>query len=83
MITSILIILFIGVAIVSFSKIIAINKIVAKRLFVSQSMLTKSDWLQIGKHFLYIIAGVIAFLLLVLLLYYFGYWRTREFHVYY
>jgi hypothetical protein len=83
MITGILIILFIGVAIVGFSNIIAINKIVAKRMLVSHSMLTKSDWLQIGKHFLYIIGGIIVFLLLVLLVYYFGYWRTGEFHIYY
>jgi heme/copper-type cytochrome/quinol oxidase subunit 3 len=83
MVTGILIILFIGVAIVGFSNIIAINKIVAKRMFVSQSTLTRSEWLQIGKHFLYIIVGVIVFLLLVLLVYYFGFWRTGEFHIYY
>lgn len=83
MTTGILIILFIGVAIVCFSNIIAINRIVGKRLFISRNMLTKSDWLQIGKHFLYIICGVMAFLLLVFLLYYFSYWRSGEFHISY
>jgi hypothetical protein len=73
---ALIIILFIGFAIVGFSNVIAINKIVVKRLFVSQSRLTKSDWSQIGRHFLFIVLGLIVFVVLIILVYYFGFWRT-------
>lgn len=84
MVTAIIIVLFIGHAIWLFSNIIAINKIAVRRLVPSERHFSKSEWLQIGKHILYMIAGVLVFLLLILLTYYWGYWRHNpDFKIYY
>lgn len=83
MVTAIIILLFVGYAIWLFRNVIAINKIVLKRLAGSGVNPSKPEWLQIGKHVLYILAGLVIFLVLIVITYYFGFWRSGEFHIYY
>jgi hypothetical protein len=83
MATVIIVTLFISHGIWLIANIIAINKIILKRLATSGFRLSKSEWFEIGKRFLFIIGGLMVFVLALLITYYFAYWRSGGFHIYY